>query len=47
MAGLFCTKLLNHSPNKAVDAAYGYKGKKDDASRAAFLFGLYRQVTPA
>ena len=24
--------------DKAVDAAYGYKGKKDDAARVAFLF---------
>lgn len=27
--------------DKAVDAAYGYKGGKDDAERVAFLFGLY------
>jgi hypothetical protein len=25
----------------AVDACYGYTGKKDDASRVAFLFRLY------
>ena len=31
--------------NRAVDAAYGYKGAKDDASRAAFLFKLYEQAT--
>lgn len=31
--------------DKAVDAAYGYKGGKDDASRAAFLFKLYEQAT--
>lgn len=30
--------------DKAVDAAYGYKGKKDDAERVAFLFGLYQQL---
>jgi len=30
--------------DKAVDAAYGYKGKKDDAARVAFLFGLYQQL---
>jgi len=30
--------------DKAVDAAYGYKGKKDDASRVAYLFGLYQQL---
>lgn len=35
-----------HEANdKAVDAAYGYKGGKDDASRAAFLFKLYEQAT--
>jgi hypothetical protein len=35
-----------HEANdKAVDAAYGYKGSKDDASRAAFLFKLYEQAT--
>lgn len=31
--------------DKAVDAAYGYKGGKDDASRVAFLFTLYQQAT--
>jgi hypothetical protein len=31
--------------DKAVDAAYGYRGGKDDASRAAFLFGLYARLT--
>lgn len=31
--------------NRAVDAAYGYKGGKDDASRASFLFKLYEQAT--
>lgn len=30
--------------DKAIDAAYGYKGKKDDAARVAFLFGLYQQL---
>lgn len=30
--------------DKAVDAAYGYKGGKDDASRVAYLFGLYQQL---
>ena len=33
--------------DKAVDAAYGYKGDKDDAARVAFLFGLYQQLTSA
>lgn len=31
--------------DKAVDAAYGYQGGKDDASRVAYLFGLYQQLT--
>jgi type I restriction-modification system DNA methylase subunit len=31
--------------DRAVDAAYGYKGHKDDASRVAFLFELYQQYT--
>ncbi len=30
--------------DKAVDAAYSYKGGKDDAARVAFLFGLYQQL---
>ncbi len=30
--------------DRAVDAAYGYKGGKDDASRVAFLFNLYQQL---
>jgi hypothetical protein len=29
--------------DKAVDAAYGYTGKNDDADRVAFLFDVYRQ----
>jgi hypothetical protein len=31
--------------DKAVDAAYGYRGGKDDAARVAFLFGLYQSMT--
>jgi hypothetical protein len=31
--------------DKAVDAAYAYKGQPDDASRVAFLFGLYARIT--
>lgn len=31
--------------DKAVDAAYGYKGGQDDAARVAFLFGLYLKLT--
>jgi len=30
--------------DKAVDAAYGYKGKKDDAARVAFLFERYQEL---
>lgn len=30
--------------DKAVDAAYGYKKGKDDASRVEFLFGLYTDM---
>lgn len=33
--------------DRAVDAAYGYKGSTDDAARVAFLFGLYQQLTAA
>lgn len=33
--------------DKAVDAAYVYKGQPDSASRVAFLFGLYEQMTSA
>lgn len=31
--------------NKAVDKAYGYKGANDDASRVAYLFRLYEELT--
>jgi type II restriction/modification system DNA methylase subunit YeeA len=31
--------------NKAVDRAYGYTGADDDASRVAYLFGLYERET--
>lgn len=31
--------------DKAVDAAYNYKGSKEDAARVAFLFELYQKVT--
>jgi hypothetical protein len=30
--------------DKAVDAAYGYKGSKDDAARVAFLFEQYQKL---
>jgi hypothetical protein len=31
--------------DKAVDAAYNYKGSKDDAARVAFLFECYQKLT--
>jgi len=31
--------------DKAVDAAYGYKGANTDAARVAFLFALYQTIT--
>lgn len=31
--------------DKTVDAAYGYRGGKDDAARVAFLFDLYNKLT--
>lgn len=35
-----------HAANdRAVDAAYGYKGDKSDAARVAFLFDLYGKTT--
>ncbi|CAA9892441.1 hypothetical protein METHB2_70048 [Candidatus Methylobacter favarea] len=30
--------------DKAVDNAYGYKGKSTDAARVAFLFKLYQAM---
>lgn len=33
--------------DKAVDAAYGYQGNKDDASRVAFLFERYQAISNA
>ncbi|MEO8197171.1 MAG: DNA methyltransferase [Thermoanaerobaculia bacterium] len=35
----------HHKLDKAVDAAYGYKGKPTDAERVAFLFELYQKYT--
>jgi hypothetical protein len=35
----------HHILDKAVDAAYAYKGAATDAARVAFLFGLYQQLT--
>jgi hypothetical protein len=31
--------------DKAVDAAYAYKGGKDDTARVAFLFAQYQKLT--
>jgi hypothetical protein len=31
--------------DKAVDAAYGYKGVNTDAARVAFLFERYQAIT--
>lgn len=31
--------------DKAVDAAYGYKGANTDAARVAFLFERYQAIT--
>ncbi len=33
--------------DKAVDAAYGYKGQPDDTARVAFLFARYQALTAA
>ena len=33
--------------DKAVDAAYGYKGQPDDTARVAFLFARYQALTSA
>lgn len=33
--------------DKAVDAAYRYKGANSDAERVAFLFGLYQDLIGA
>ena len=30
--------------DRAVDAAYAYKGSKDDAARVAFLFARYSEL---
>ncbi len=44
-------RAAHRALDKAVDAAYGYRGGKDDAARVAFLFALYQQLagelTPA
>jgi hypothetical protein len=35
----------HHCVDKAVDAAYGYKGEKTDAPRVAYLFMRYQALT--
>jgi hypothetical protein len=35
----------HHALDKAVDAAYGYKGAPTDAARVAFLFERYQALT--
>jgi hypothetical protein len=45
-AGNMPTDLLkaHNALDKAVDAAYGYKGGEEDASRVAFLFEQYQKL---
>ena len=38
-------RKAHQANDRAVDAAYGYKGDKADAPRVAFLFGLYQRMT--
>ena len=38
-------RRAHQANDRAVDAAYGYKGDKADAPRVAFLFGLYQRLT--
>ena len=44
-------RKAHQANDRTVDAAYGYRGGKDDAARIAFLFELYQQLagelTPA
>ena len=46
-SGAMPVELVNahKANNKAVDEAYGYKGGDDDASRVAFLFKRYEELT--
>ena len=46
-AGNMPTDLLkaHNALDKAVDAAYDYKGGKDDTARVAFLFEQYQKLT--
>jgi hypothetical protein len=38
-------RKAHEANDKAVDAAYGYKGQNNDEERAAFLFTLYKSMT--
>jgi hypothetical protein len=38
-------RKAHHKLDKAVDAAYGYRGFANDKARVAFLFVLYDQLT--
>ncbi len=38
-------RRAHQANDRAVDAAYGYKGDRADAPRVAFLFSLYQQRT--
>lgn len=37
-------RAAHHTLDKAVDAAYAYRGGKDDSARVAFLFTLYQKL---
>jgi hypothetical protein len=37
-------RMAHNELDKAVDAAYNYKGAKDDAARVAFLFEKYQTL---
>ena len=43
----FVLRKAHRKLDRAVDAAYGYKGAADDAARVAFLFTLYQEITGA
>jgi len=38
-------RRAHQANDRAVDAAYGYKGERADAPRVAFLFDLYQRLT--
>ncbi|MDD4887307.1 MAG: hypothetical protein PHO64_10375 [Thiomonas sp.] len=38
-------RKAHQANDRAVDAAYAYKGDKADAPRVAFLFSLYQRLT--